>query len=61
MPILAGIFPSITARKGIAGRAVIAKAFERYYRGNGLMEASIFAKNRYKIAEKNGVPVEDIA
>ena len=61
MPILVGIFPSITARKGIAGRAVVAKAFEQYYRGDGLMEASIFAKNRYEVAAKNGVALEDIA
>ena len=61
MAILVGVFPSITARKGIAGRAIVAKAFEQYYQGDGLMAGSILAKNRYEVAEKNGVALEDIA
>ena len=61
MTILVGVFPSITARKGIAGRAIVAKALEQYYRDDGLMAGSIFAKKRYEVAEKNGVALEDIA
>ncbi len=53
MTILVGVLPSITARKGIAGRAIVAKAFEHYCRDDGLMTGSIFAKNRYEVAEKN--------
>ena len=61
MAILVGVFPSITARKGMAGREIVAKAFEQYYQDDGLMTGSIFAKNRYEVAEKNGVALEDIA
>ena len=61
MALLVGVLPFITARKGIAGREIVAKAFEQYYRDDGLMEGSIFAKKRYEVAEKNGVALEDIA
>lgn len=61
MALLVGFFPSITARKGIAGRAIVAKAIEQYYCDDGLVEGSIFAKNRYEVAEKHGVALEDIA
>ena len=60
MALLVGVLPSITARKGIAGREIVAKAFAKYYSDDGLMEGSIFAKNRYEVAEKNGVALEDI-
>ena len=61
MTVFVGVFPSITARKGIAGRGIVAKAFEQYYRDDGLMTEYIFAKNRYEVAENNGVALEDIA
>ena len=61
MPILVGVLPSITARKGIAGRAIVAQAFEQYFRAEGHKEGSILAKNRYEVAAKNGVALEDIA
>lgn len=61
MALLFGVFPSITARKGMSGRAIVAKAFGQYYRDDGLMEGSIFVKNRYQVAEKNGVSLDDIA
>ncbi len=61
MPILVGILPSITARKGLAGRAVVAKAFEQYFRNEGHKKGSVLAKNRYEVAAKNGIALEDIA
>lgn len=61
IPILVGVLPSITARKGLAGRAVVAKAFEQYFRNEGHKKGSVLAKNRYEVAAKNGIALEDIA
>lgn len=61
MPLLVGVLPSITARKGLAGRAVVAKAFEQYFRNEGHKKGSVLAKNRYEVAAKNGIALEDIA
>ena len=60
-PILVGVLPSITARKGIAGRAIVAKAFEQYFKDEGHKTGSILAKNRYEVAAKNGVALGDVA
>ena len=60
-PILVGVLPSITARKGIAGRVIVANAFEQYFRDGGHKTGSILAKNRYEVAAKNGVALADIA
>ena len=61
MSILVGILPSITARKPIAARTKVAKAFEAYYRAGGVEKASALAKLRYQAEINNGVPIEDIA
>ncbi|KAK4156498.1 cytochrome P450 [Chaetomidium leptoderma] len=61
MPILVGVLPSITARKPIAARTKVAKAFEAYYRAGGVEKASALAKLRYQAEVNNGVPIEDIA
>jgi len=61
MSILVGVLPSITARKPVAGRNKVAKAFEAYYRAGGVEQASALAKLRYQAEINNGVPVEDIA
>lgn len=61
MSILVGIFPSITARRGVAGRAKVVQAFEHYLRTEGHKQASILMKNRYQVSAKNGVALEDIA
>lgn len=61
MSILVGVLPSITARKPIAARNKVAKAFEDYYKAGGVQKASILAQNRYHASEKNGVPLADIA
>ncbi|KJZ72490.1 hypothetical protein HIM_08159 [Hirsutella minnesotensis 3608] len=61
MPILIGIFPSILARKPIAARNKVAKAFEAYYRAGGLKQASALAQNRYQAEFNNNLPLEDIA
>ena len=61
MTILFGAFPSLTARKGIAGRTTVAKAFERFYEGEGHKSASRLAKSRYEVAIKHMIPLEDVA
>ena len=61
MAILLGVLPSITARKGIAGRAKVVQAFERYFRTEGHKEGSILIQNRYQTGAKNGLSIEDIA
>lgn len=61
MAILVGFLPSITARKGLAGRAKVVKAFERYFRTEGHKQASILMRNRYETSARNGIAIEDIA
>lgn len=59
--MLVGVLPSITARKGIAGRTKVAKAFEHYFRIAGHKQASAFVRNRYEASVKYGIGEEDIA
>lgn len=61
MSILVGFLPSITARKPIAARTKVAKAFEAYYKAGGVQKASILAQKRYQAEIDNKVPLEDIA
>lgn len=61
MSILVGILPSITARKPIAARAKVAKAFEEYYKAGGVEKASAYARLRYQAEVDNNVPLADIA
>lgn len=61
MSILIGIMPSITARRPIAARNKVARAFEEYYRTGGVQKASALAQNRYQAEIDNNVPLEDIA
>ncbi|KAL8822521.1 MAG: hypothetical protein Q9191_006745 [Dirinaria sp. TL-2023a] len=61
MSILVGIMPSFRARRGIAGRATVAKAFEKYFLAEAHEQASMLAQVRYETSFKNGIPVEDIA
>ena len=61
MALLIGILPSVTARKGLAGRAKVARAFEHYLNTDGHKQASILMKNRYETSAKNGVAIGDIA
>ena len=61
MTILIGVLPSITARKGIAGRTKVAKAFEHYFRIEGHKQASILMRNRYETSARNGLDEQDIA
>lgn len=53
--------PSLTARKGIAGRTKVANAFKDYFEAGGQKEASKLMQNRYETSAKNGLSVEDIA
>ncbi|KAK8108112.1 uncharacterized protein PG998_010125 [Apiospora kogelbergensis] len=59
--ILVGVLPWLTARKPIAARTRVAKAFEEYYRAGGVKEASALARMRYQVEVDNKVPLEDIA
>lgn len=61
MSILVGIMPSIVARKGLAGRAKVAKAFENYFQADGQKQASMLMQNRYETSARNGISVRDIA
>lgn len=61
MSILVGVLPSITARKPIAARNKVSRAFEAYYKAGGVEKASILARNRYNASKNNGVPLADIA
>ncbi|EFZ03033.1 cytochrome P450 [Metarhizium robertsii] len=61
MSILVGVLPSITARKPIAARTKVAKAFEAYYKAGGVQKASALAQKRYQAEVNNKVPLEDIA
>jgi hypothetical protein len=61
MAILIGIVPSITARKGLAGRTKVGKAFEHYFRTGGHEKGSVLIRNRFESIAKNGVTLEDNA
>ncbi|KAK8057936.1 hypothetical protein PG996_011873 [Apiospora saccharicola] len=61
MSILIGVLPWLTARKPLAARDRVAKAFEAYYRAGGVEQASAYARMRYQSEVNNGVPLEDIA
>ena len=53
--------PSVTARKGRAGRAVLGKMFEEYFQRKGHESGSILVRGRYDTSTKNGIPLSDIA
>ncbi|KAL9086304.1 MAG: hypothetical protein Q9165_007219 [Trypethelium subeluteriae] len=59
--LVMGVLPSITARKGIAARAKVSKAFEQYFKNDSHTEGSILVIEKYKAAVKNGVSIEDWA
>ncbi|CAH0038568.1 unnamed protein product [Clonostachys solani] len=61
MSILVGVLPSITARKAIAARTKVSKAFEEYYNKGGVELGSAYAKNRYQSEADNNLSLEDIA
>ncbi|KAL6712907.1 hypothetical protein ACLMJK_009462 [Lecanora helva] len=60
-PLLVDIFTSITASQGLAGRSVVTKAFEEYFRNGGHETASVAVKTRHDISVMHGIPEEDIA
>ncbi|POS77273.1 hypothetical protein DHEL01_v204344 [Diaporthe helianthi] len=61
MSILVGFLPSIMARRPIAAREKVSKAFEKYYKAGGVQKASVLAKNRYEAAANHKIPLQDIA
>ena len=56
-----GVFTWLTAWKGVNNRMLLSKAFEEYHRDRGHDNGSTFAKERYRVAEKNEMAPEDIA
>ena len=61
MTFLLGLIPSFTARKGVAGRARVAKAFEKYFRAGGHERGSVLIQKRYDVSFRNGISLEDTA
>ncbi|KAJ8131749.1 hypothetical protein O1611_g1878 [Lasiodiplodia mahajangana] len=61
MSILIGFLPALTARKAIAARTKVAKAFEKYYKAGGVQQASALTRKRYQAEIDNNVPLDDIA
>ncbi|KAI4858653.1 putative cytochrome P450 [Hypoxylon rubiginosum] len=61
MQIIVGFLPSITARKPVAARAKVVRAFEEYYNAGGIDEASAYARNRHEVEVNNKFPAEDMA
>lgn len=51
----------MTARKGIAGRTKVAKAFEHYHRAQGHDRAPKIMQSRYKACGESGISDEDNA
>ena len=60
-PLLLAVLTSITASKGLAGRGVVADAFEQYFETGGHETGSASMKDRYEVAVKHGLPLKDIA
>lgn len=61
MTIIVGILPSITARKGIAGRTRVVKAFEHYFRNESHKKSSLLTRNGFKTYARYGKDEEDTA
>ncbi|TGO89409.1 hypothetical protein BPOR_0111g00190 [Botrytis porri] len=61
MRLLIGILPSVFARKGIAARRRVTKAFESYYAGSDFKDASLLAQARLEVNMKHGIPMKDVA
>lgn len=59
--ILLGVFPSIMARKGIAGRENVVQAIEHYIQIGGHEKGSILMRNRHQTLAEHGVSINDIA
>ncbi|KAF2155877.1 putative cytochrome P450 [Myriangium duriaei CBS 260.36] len=61
MLILVNILPSVIARKAIAARDKVAKAFETYYKAGGHEKGSAWARDRYQLAADYDISLEDTA
>ena len=61
MAFLAGLLPSLTARRGVAGRERTVKAFENYFQSGAYKDASLFVRDRYDISIKSGLTIQDLA
>lgn len=55
------ILPAFMARKGIAGRTKVAKAFEHYHRIQGHKKASKLVRDRHEIYVRHGIGGDDAA
>ncbi|MCJ1244726.1 hypothetical protein MMC30_001925 [Trapelia coarctata] len=61
MTFVIGLFPSITARKGVAGRARVAEAFEEYFTTGGHKQGSVVIQKRFEVSSKYGISIGDTA
>ncbi|KAL9121434.1 MAG: hypothetical protein Q9187_002004 [Circinaria calcarea] len=59
--IMMNVVPSITARKGCSGRALVSRAFEDYFGNKGHELGSVLVQNRYATSTKFKIPLTDIA
>ncbi len=55
------MLPSVLARKGIAGRRRVVRAFVDYFNTGAHKDASKLMRNRYETSSKHGISNEDIA
>ena len=59
--LMMNALPSVIARRGYHGRAVLAKMFEAYFRQGAHESGSILVQTRCQTSKKNGIPLADIA
>jgi cytochrome P450 len=59
--LLVGLFPSLLARKGYAGRERIIRGFQKYFAAEGHKLGSELVKARFKSLTAYGISPEDIA
>ena len=59
--LLVNTVPSVVARKGHHGRAVLSKMFEAYFTQGGYELGSVLVQTRHRTSKENGVPLADIA
>ncbi|KAI1323152.1 putative cytochrome P450 [Xylariaceae sp. FL0255] len=61
MTILIGLLPSLTAQKPVSARQKVVDAFIKYYKADGVKQASTLAQLRYQAEVDHAVPLEVIA
>ena len=61
MSLLLDIFPSITARKGYKGQALLKQAFVEYFSGSGWSKGCALTRASHQQHQEKGVPISDQA